>query len=105
MGARMPFDEGTGRLDPGDLIVLYSDGVTEGENPAGGFFGEDRLYRSLRAVAGAEPEAVCEKIMNDLIGFSDGVRLRDDVTVMAVRYAGCAIDLPTSGDPGAGLCH
>jgi len=105
MGAEMPFDEGSGRLDPGDLIVLYSDGVTEGENPGGRFFGEDGLYRSLRAVAGAEPEVVCEKIMSDLIGFSDGVRLRDDVTVMAMRYAGCAADLSTSGGPGDGLCH
>jgi phosphoserine phosphatase RsbU/P len=105
MSASTPFDEGTGWLEPGDLIILYTDGLTEGENPRGNFFGEDALNRSLRGVAGSDPEIACEKIMSDLIGFSAGTRFRDDVTLMAVRYVGCGIALSVSAGPDAGPRH
>src|ERR1700722_6644118 len=96
MSASTPFDEGSGRLEPGDLIVLYTDGLTEGENPGGNFFGEDGLYRSLGPLAGSDPEIACEKVMDDLIGFSAGTRFRDDVTLMAMRYRGRGIDSGSS---------
>jgi phosphoserine phosphatase RsbU/P len=105
IGAPMPFDEGTGRLEPGDTIVLYTDGVSEGQNLSGDFFGEDRLYRALLGTGGAEPEAVCEKVMNDLLEFSGGARLRDDVTLMAVRYEGFAIKRSVAADFEVGLCN
>jgi sigma-B regulation protein RsbU (phosphoserine phosphatase) len=100
----MPFEEGTGRLAPGDMIVLYTDGVTECQKPSGVFFGEDGLYRALRETAGAEPEAACEKVMHDLLEFSDGARMRDDVTLMAVRYEGYAIELTSPAEFEADMC-
>jgi sigma-B regulation protein RsbU (phosphoserine phosphatase) len=84
----VPFEEGTGRLEPGDSIVLYTDGVTECQNEAGAFFGNERLYRVLLASASAAPDAVCETVMTDLLDFSGGARMRDDVTMMALRYEG-----------------
>jgi phosphoserine phosphatase RsbU/P len=104
IGTPMPFDEGSGRLEQGDMIVLYTDGVTEGQNAGGDFFGEDSLYRSLCASAGASPETACRKVMSDLFEFSDGVRPRDDVTVMAIRYEGWASELPASATFEAGPC-
>jgi len=100
----LPFEEGTGRLEPGDMIVLYTDGVTECQKLSGAFFGEDGLYRALLETAGAEPEAACEKVMHDLLEFSAGARMRDDVTLMAVRYDGCAIARSSAAEFEVGMC-
>ena len=107
IGSPMPFEEGTGRLEPGDMIVLYTDGVTECQNASGAFFGDDRLCRALAGTAGAEPNAACETVMNDLLAFSGGARMRDDVTMMAIRYEGGAIAIDRSAaaeDVKAGMC-
>ena len=104
IGTPMPFDEGSGRLEQGDMIVLYTDGVTEGQNSNGDFFGEDKLYRALFASAGASPESACRKVMNDLFEFSDGARSRDDVTVMAIRYEDWASERCASANFEAGPC-
>lgn len=104
IGTPMPFEEGTGRLGPGDTIVLYTDGVTECQNLAGAFFGEDGLYRALLRTAGAEPGAVCDKVMSDLLEFSGGARMLDDVTLMAVRYEGCAIERSSAANFEVGMC-
>jgi phosphoserine phosphatase RsbU/P len=106
IGSPVPFEEGTGRLQPGDMIVLYTDGVTECQNASGVFFGDDRLFRALAGTAGAEPDAACETVMNDLLEFSGGARMRDDVTMMALRYEGgvIATDRLAAADLKAGLC-
>lgn len=104
MGTPMPFDEGTGRLEPGDMIVLYTDGVTEGQNRSGAFFGEEGLLRSMRGTAGAEPAAACDKIIKDLVEFSEGARQHDDVTLMALRFEGCAMEGRVAGDFEVGPC-
>jgi sigma-B regulation protein RsbU (phosphoserine phosphatase) len=88
IGSPMPFEEGTGRLGPGDLIVMYTDGVTECQDMKGALFGDERLFRVLIGTAGAEPEAACETMMKDLLEFSGGRPMRDDVTMMAIRYEG-----------------
>ncbi|MFD1276419.1 SpoIIE family protein phosphatase [Streptomyces kaempferi] len=44
------------QLEPGDRILIHTDGVTEARSPAGGFFGEDRLVDTVvRATAAASP--------------------------------------------------
>jgi phosphoserine phosphatase RsbU/P len=104
IGTPVPFDEGSGRLEQGDMIVLYTDGVTEGQNSNGDFFGEDSLYRSLFASAGASSASACKKVMDDLFEFSNGTRPRDDVTVMAIRYEGWASTRPAAANFDGGPC-
>jgi len=102
----VPFDEDVGRLNPGDSILLYSDGVTECVNESG-IFGLEGLSRVLGESAGCSPDAVCEKIMAELFRFNGGIAMHDDVTMLALTYAGSpqAIEeefgvLPTSAEPG-----
>jgi phosphoserine phosphatase RsbU/P len=68
-------------LGPGDLLVTYTDGVTEGRRGAE-FYGEDRLYRSVDELHGSERPA--EGILEDVLGFQGG-QPRDDIAVVAVR--------------------
>ena len=68
-------------MSPGDLLVLYTDGVTEGRRGRQ-FFGEERLHLSALAHHGARSPA--ERILGDVLDFQEG-RARDDIAVVAVR--------------------
>jgi sigma-B regulation protein RsbU (phosphoserine phosphatase) len=71
-------------LGHGDLLVLFTDGVTESGAARGGLFGEERLERLLQS-AGATPVAdVCRNVIQAASDFSHG-DLADDATVLALR--------------------
>jgi phosphoserine phosphatase RsbU/P len=69
------------RLAAGDLLVMYTDGVTEGRRGQE-FYGEDRLHRAVLEHADAPLPA--EGILGDVLDFQRG-RARDDIAVVAVR--------------------
>jgi sigma-B regulation protein RsbU (phosphoserine phosphatase) len=77
-------------LEPGDLIVVYSDGVTEARNRAGEEFGRDRLVEAICRRHGTEPGSVLEDLMNSVKQFSEGTAQADDVTALVLRYRGGA---------------
>ncbi len=73
---------------PGDLFVFYSDGITEARSPSGEFFGKDRLVRIVSETAAHpnfSPEAVVERVMNDLPAFTQSNQFRDDLTILIVE--------------------
>ena len=70
-------------LGPGDVLVVYTDGVTE-ERSDGDYFGEDRLAEVIRSQRGADAETVAESIERAVLGFG-GQEPRDDVAVLVVR--------------------
>jgi serine phosphatase RsbU (regulator of sigma subunit)/anti-sigma regulatory factor (Ser/Thr protein kinase) len=80
------YDQGELRVDPNDTIVVYSDGVTEAMNPAGDFFGEDRLAEVVRGENVAGSEDLTGKVVDAVLGWESGGERSDDVTVMALRY-------------------
>ena len=71
-------------LAPGELVVLYSDGVDEARSPAGEPFGEDRLAEVI-AGAAADPEAVVNAVLSALEDFTRGREPYDDLTLLAVQ--------------------
>jgi sigma-B regulation protein RsbU (phosphoserine phosphatase) len=74
------------KLEPGDGIVLYSDGATEAVNKEGNLF-TDRRLRDLLATSGLDnPRDTVGRILRDVEEFSSGARLTDDITVLALRY-------------------
>jgi serine phosphatase RsbU (regulator of sigma subunit) len=75
-------------LEPGDLVIVCSDGVTEARNRAGDEFGRERLVDAVRARHGARPEAVLESLIAAVKLFSEGAAQADDVTVLVLRYRG-----------------
>lgn len=81
------FDTGRADVAPGDVLVIFSDGVTEAENAEGEEFGDDRLEACL-ASARTQPAAdVLDAVQRAVREFSGTAPARDDVTVMAVRFA------------------
>jgi phosphoserine phosphatase RsbU/P len=75
-------------LEPGDLVVVCSDGVTEARNRAGDEFGRDRLVEAVRGRQGRKPEAVLEHLIAEVKLFSEGAAQADDVTALVLRYRG-----------------
>ena len=79
------FREGRTKLYPGDVLVIYSDGVSEATNPNGEEFGPTRLYevvaRNLEASAGG----IRDRIESALTKFCQGTPAADDITLVIVK--------------------
>jgi len=73
------------RLEPGDILLLYTDGITEAINQQGTFWGEDRLADIIRQNANSSAEQLIQKILQALKDHMDGSPLADDVTLMISR--------------------
>ncbi len=69
-------------LNPGDLLVLYSDGLPEAASPAGETFGYDALRTLLQQPAG--PQTIHDRLRRALDAHVAGEPLRDDVTVVVI---------------------
>jgi len=83
--ADQPFAQEELRLEPGDLLVLYSDGISEAENPDGEEYGRERLAALLRGHPQEELKALAHVLELDLEAFARGVPFGDDRTLVLVR--------------------
>ena len=82
------FDEETVVMQPGDYIVLFSDGVTEALNPAGEEFTDERLIECVNAHLGDSPQDVLDAVLAEVRTFCADATQSDDVTVVMVRFNG-----------------
>ncbi|HUO87095.1 MAG TPA: SpoIIE family protein phosphatase [Thermoanaerobaculia bacterium] len=71
------------QLAPGELLLAYSDGVVEAQDPAGELFGQDRLEAVLRSTL-ADARAMVDAVLGALDDFSRGEPAYDDVTLLAI---------------------
>ena len=76
-------------LEPGDGILLYTDGVTDAEGPDGEFFGEDRLRDLLgrEHLSGRPPQEVLRRLVRSALTHQSA-RLRDDASMVYLRWDG-----------------
>ena len=77
----MRFSGGAYDLSPGDMVVLFTDGVTEAMNASGELYGADRLEKALKANPGS-PSQVTAKVLNDIDGHVGTVAPNDDLTLV-----------------------
>jgi serine phosphatase RsbU (regulator of sigma subunit) len=86
--ADTPYDQSTHQLDPGDALVLFSDGVTEAQNAADDEFGEARLFEVLRECPGQPGTEVIDRVFAAIDAFAAGAPQFDDITVLVARRLG-----------------
>jgi serine phosphatase RsbU (regulator of sigma subunit) len=85
------FREGRTRLHPGDVLVIYSDGVSEAVNPGGEEFGPTRLYEVVARNLDASAAGIRDRIESALTKFCQGTPAADDITlVICKRLAECS---------------
>jgi len=79
------YNENPLQLRRGDTLVVYSDGLTEAENPLGEMFGEERVKDIIRTEAGHGAEMLERRLLDAIQSFTKGVSQTDDVTLMIVE--------------------
>jgi sigma-B regulation protein RsbU (phosphoserine phosphatase) len=72
-------------LDPGDTLILYSDGITESQDPEGNEYEEDRLIRALSDHRDQTTEAMADGVLQDVARFRQTRSPSDDMTLLIVR--------------------
>jgi sigma-B regulation protein RsbU (phosphoserine phosphatase) len=83
-----PFKAGTLTLDPGDALVVYTDGVTEALNSRSDLFSEERLVDTLGSLSDPSAAGIIRAIIRDVSTHAEHVPQSDDITAMAIRYQG-----------------
>lgn len=73
------------RFEPGDMLVLLTDGYIESANPDGDLFGKERLAACIEAHAPKGPEVVHDAIWEAVDAFTGGAALQDDRTALIVQ--------------------
>jgi sigma-B regulation protein RsbU (phosphoserine phosphatase) len=79
--AESTYEQGEFTISSGDRLILYTDGITEGRNPAGDEFGEDRLAESASQYRALPAEEMLAALLRDIEGFNGGV-YEDDATLI-----------------------
>ena len=79
------YREGRTQLQMGDVLVIYSDGVTEAASPSGEEFGPTRLYEVVSRNIDASAAGVRDRIESALTKFSQGTQAADDITLVIVK--------------------
>lgn len=82
------FDASDDVLAPGEMILLYSDGVTEAFSSAGEVFGMERLIASVQSHWTAPTDELIEGVMGDLNRYAGGCTQLDDQTIVAIKRHG-----------------
>jgi len=75
-------------LAPGDVLYLYTDGVTEAFNRNGELYGDKRLEELLNRNLRADHTEVIKTTLAEVAAFSSGIPPSDDITMIAIRYFG-----------------
>jgi phosphoserine phosphatase RsbU/P len=88
--ADVGYQEQALRLEPGDRLYLYSDGITEAMNRAEEPFGRRRLLQALEQALGEPLEAGLEAVLGEVQQWGGGGRPKDDISILGVEFTGAA---------------
>ena len=79
------YQEDTFQLEPGDTLLLYTDGVTEAINPQEEEFREERLEATLKSTTFQTCQQMIDAIKADVKAFADGAEQSDDITLLSLK--------------------
>jgi serine phosphatase RsbU (regulator of sigma subunit) len=88
MFAEAEYQSARVQLDPGDYLVIYTDGVSEAANPRSELFEEARLRRILEDFKGNTVQELGDAIREGMKAFTEGAPQSDDITILVVQYKG-----------------
>jgi len=86
------------KLEPGDTLVLFSDGVTEAMDPEDRLFGVPRLKEVLTGLPECPLEEIQKCVLESVENFARGAHQADDLTLLVVRYRATAASVTTDTD-------
>ncbi len=80
-----PYEQGTVTLQSGDLLVLFTDGVSEAMNAEGHDFTEERFEQLLRRIRTASPHEIIDRVREELQGYTRDTPPSDDLTMLVLK--------------------
>ena len=80
------YASGALRVAPGDLLVVYSDGIAEAADVRDQEFGADRIAGTVREHASSSARGICDAVLAEVGAFADAHAPRDDRTLLVVRF-------------------
>ncbi len=81
------------RLHPDDILVLYTDGITEAMNPKRELFGEERFLAAIRKYGHLDVVDFVKNVKDEILGFTGGFEQNDDITIVAIKENMAAVDV------------
>ncbi len=81
------YSEGSRSLAPGDLLVLYTDGIIEAPSPSGEEYGDERLARLLIAHRERPPLETMNEVLEDVARWTEGAPAHDDLTIVLAQFS------------------
>jgi len=85
---RSRYDSGRVKIEPGDVLFFYTDGLTEAVDRLGEEFGKERLLAALRKSRDQSPREILRAVQNEVKKFSRGGAQQDDMTVVILKADG-----------------
>lgn len=82
------FVSGSVTLMPGDILLLYTDGVTEAMDVSGNEFGKDKFLETAGKVTGTDASGILESVLSTVREHSDGAAQSDDITMICLKFNG-----------------
>lgn len=79
------YDAKTTKVEAGDAIVMFTDGVTEAVNGSGEMFGDERLERLVTRAVKSSAERIRDSILEEVLEFTRGLPQGDDITLLAIK--------------------
>ena len=73
-------------LQPGDVLFMYTDGVTEAMNNQLNLFSDDRLKKELIKSGSKSIQEIISDVMREIDTFADNAIQSDDITIMAIKF-------------------
>ncbi|MFY9753513.1 MAG: SpoIIE family protein phosphatase [Candidatus Acidiferrales bacterium] len=88
MFAEAEYQSARAQLEPGDFLVIYSDGVSEASNNRNELFEEARLRAIMESFAGRSVDDMATAIRDGMKAFTEGAPQSDDITLLVIQYKG-----------------
>ena len=82
------YEEGAITLAPGNVLLAFTDGVTEAVNTSGASYSEVRLHELFGGLAGEPPQHIVDRVVKAVSAFAADAPQHDDITVLALQYRG-----------------
>jgi sigma-B regulation protein RsbU (phosphoserine phosphatase) len=79
------FVSGSARLESGDLLALYTDGVTEGADASGAMWGEERLVEAVRHLRARPADEIVRTVVAQVRAFEGETGPADDITMLVAK--------------------
>jgi sigma-B regulation protein RsbU (phosphoserine phosphatase) len=79
------FEEGRLKLNSGDKLFVYTDGIVEYQHPKGEFYGSERFCETLQALQSESITEIIEQAIESLLNFGEHTKPQDDITLLGLE--------------------